>query len=464
MGRRQSVCVWMLLVILVLGWATSTAGQGVNTATLSGTVFDQQNLPVRGAKVTLTNTGNGAIRTASTGDNGRYDLVGVPPGQYKLTVDGGGGFAIYENPAVVLTVGEAATLDAQLQLRTKTETITVNSEPPLVETQKTDVSSTIDSRKISNLPIDGRNYINFTLLIPQAGRDETPSIGAAPTSGLNFGGQRARSNGVSVDGADAVDNSINGVRATVSQEAVQEFQLILGDYNAEYGRATGGVVNIVTKGGGNDLHGDIFGYLRNKSFQARNAFSGQVDPTTGELIPTKQAFTRVQAGLTFGGPIVKDKTFYFFSYEDTLREETGFSSIGEAQGGGGPWGMVPVTLPTAAGPLEVQLTPSQAGSGSARLTSGIPAHQTLGVQYGVLLGSASSVALNKLDFGAIAPVLSGGTLNPGPGAQFPVPVSCPSGATVNGVVCGGFAGIGPGGSIVPAGVVPLPTSYKGLNA
>ena len=89
---------------------------------------------------------------------------------------------------------------------------------------------------------------------------------------------------MSVDGADAVDNSINGIRATVSQEAVQEFQLILGDYSAEYGRATGGVINIVTKSGGNDVHGDVFGYLRNKSFQARNAFSGQVDPATGSLI------------------------------------------------------------------------------------------------------------------------------------------------------------------------------------
>ena len=103
-------------------------------------------------------------------------------------------------------------------------------------------------------------------------------------------------------------------------------KLILGDYSAEYGRATGGVVHIVTKSGGNDIHGDVFGYFRNKAFQARNAFSGQVDPVTGELDPVKQAFTRVQAGATIGGALKKDKTFYFFSYEDTLREETGFFS------------------------------------------------------------------------------------------------------------------------------------------
>jgi hypothetical protein len=463
MQRRPCVRAWVGLCFLVLSSAIGVAAQ-VNTATLSGTVTDPQGLPVKGAKVTVINSVTAAERSTVADDNGRYNLVGLPPGQYKLTVDGGANFGTFENNAITVTVGENAAFDAKLELRSMQQSVTVTTETAPIETTKTEVSQTVDERRIDNLPINGRNYINFTLTNSQTTRDVAPTIGPAPTSGLNVGGQRARSNVVSVDGADAVDNSINGIRATVSQEAVQEFQLVLGDYNAEYGRATGGVINIVTKSGGNDIHGDIFGYLRNKSFQARNAFSGQVDPTTGGLIPTKQAFTRVQAGLTLGGPIVKDKTFYFFSYEDTLREETGFSSIGVAQGGGGPWGMIPVTLPTSAGPLSVQLTPSQAGSVQTLLTSGIPAYQTLAVQYGLLLGSASSVALNKLDFGAIAAALSGGTLNPGPGAQFPVPVSCPGGTTVNAIVCSGFAGFGPGGSPVPAGVVPLPTSYKGLNA
>src|SRR5208283_1834521 len=127
------------------------------------------------------------------------------------------------------------------------------------------------------------------------------------TSGLSFGGQRARSNEVSVDGADAVDNSVNGVRATVSQEAVQEFQIIMNSYMPEFGRATGGVVNIVTKGGTNHIHGNVFGFLRDSAFQARNPFSVQVDPATGNLTPVKQAYTRVQTGATLGGPIQKDK-------------------------------------------------------------------------------------------------------------------------------------------------------------
>jgi hypothetical protein len=463
MEHRWSVRAWVVLCVLTLVLAAAAAAQ-VNTATLSGTVMDPQGLPVRGAKVTVTNLVTAAARNTVADENGRYNLVGLSPGQYKLTVDGGANFATFENNSIVVSVGENAAFSPRLELRGIQQTVMVTTETAPIETTKTEVSQVVDERRIDNLPINGRNYINFTLTNSQTTRDVAPTIGPAPTSGLNVGGQRARSNEVSVDGADAVDNSINGIRATVSQEAVQEFQLILGDYNAEYGRATGGVVNIVTKSGGNQVHGDVFGYARNKSFQARNAFSGQVDPVTGALNPAKQAFTRVQAGLTIGGPIVKDKTFYFFSYEDTLREETGFSSIGVAQGGAGPWGLTSVALPTPSGPLPVELTASQAGTVETLLTSGVPAYQSLAVQYGLLLGSASSVALNKVDFGAIAAGLSGGSLSPGPGAQFPVPVSCPSGQTVNAVVCSGFAAVGPGGSLVPAGMAPLPASYKGLNA
>src|ERR1700675_1209259 len=244
-----------------------------------------------------------------------------------MAVDGGANFSVYENPSIVLTVGESATFDPRLDLKGMQQTVTVTTEAAPIETSKTDVSQTIEQRRIDNLPINGRSYINFTLTNSQTTRDVAPTIGPAPSSGLNFGGQRARSNEGSVDGADAVDNTINGIRATVSQEAVQEFQLIQSNYNAEYGRATGGVINIVTKSGANDIHGDIFGYFRNKSFQARNAFSGQVDPVTGVLDPVKQAYTRTQSGFTFGGPLKKDKTFYFLSYEYTQREETGFSSI-----------------------------------------------------------------------------------------------------------------------------------------
>jgi hypothetical protein len=317
------------MVLLLAGLFLSTSSRieaQVNTVNLSGTVFDPQQLIVKDAKITLRNTANGAEREATSDSNGRYEIVGIPPGIYSLTVQAPG-FAALKDESLTLALGTTPEYNPHLQIKTTNETISVMASPDLVETTKTDVSTTISQTQIDNLPINGRNYINFTLLNSQAARDDTPSIGAAPTSGLNFGGQRARSNEVSVDGADAVDNSVNGVRATVSQEAVQEFQVITSNYMPEYGRAMGGVVNIVTKSGSNQVHGDVFGFLRNGALQARDPFSVKVvpDESTGfEAIPVKQSYTRVQGGATIGGPIQKDKTFYFFSYEITRRQETGF--------------------------------------------------------------------------------------------------------------------------------------------
>src|SRR5881296_3371868 len=248
----------------------------------------------------------------------QYAFLLVPAGQYTLTV-AAAGFSKLTDTGVTLTVGQLAKLPLTLQLATVTAEVSVTSDAQLVETTRISAATTVDQTRIDNLPINGRNYINFTLTNSQVARDTAPSIGAAPTSGLNMSGQRARANLVNVDGADATDNSINGVRSTVSQEAVQEFQIITNSYASEYGRASGGVVNIITRSGSNTFHGDVFGYLRNRNFQAVNPFSTVKNP----------AYTRVQAGVAFGGPIKKDKTFYYFSYEVTRRHETGFSSIGQ---------------------------------------------------------------------------------------------------------------------------------------
>jgi carboxypeptidase family protein/TonB-dependent receptor-like protein len=463
---RSTLTVFAVCVIL-LGSAGMVLAQ-VNTATLSGTVTDPQGLGVKGAKVTVTNTATGAERSTETDDTGRYTLVGLPPGRYKFAVDGGSNFAAYQNESIAVTVGENATLDPRLALRGIEQTVTVTTETAPIETTKTEVSQTIEQRRIDNLPINGRSYINFTLTSSQTTRDVAPTIGPAPSSGLNIGGQRARSNEVSVDGADAVDNSINGIRATVSQEAVQEFQLIQSNYNAEYGRATGGVINIVTKAGGNDFHGNVFGFLRNKAFQARNPFSGEVDPTTGQLNPVKQGFTRVQAGATFGGAFKRDKTFYFFSYEDTLREETGFSSIGQGNfgfaplncGAGCPLNGLPMTASQATAVNSVlQAAAAAAAGGNFAAAAQL---QKLAGNYAAFVGSGASVAVNGIDPGILTTNLSGGSLTP-IGAQFPLPVPCPGGQPpVNAVNCSGFAPVGPGGSIVPAGVAPLPSSFVPL--
>src|SRR5712664_4187558 len=378
-GWTASLQVIALLTLCALVCAGISHAQGVNTATLAGTVVDPQGLPVKGAKVTMTNAGTGAQRTSVTDDGGRYNLVGLPPGQYKMSVDGGANFSVYENPSFTLTVGENASFDPQLVLKGQQQSIVVTTETSPIETTKTEVSDTITQRRIDNLPINGRNYINFTLTNSKTTRDVSPTIGPAPNSGLNVGGARARSNLVSVDGADAGDNSVNGIRSTISQEGVQEFQLILSNYNAEYGRATGGVINIVTKGGGNEFHGDLFGFFRNKAFQARNAFSGEVD-ANGVLQPTKQGYTRTQSGLTFGGPIKKDKTFYFFSYEYTQREETGFSSIGADN-----FGLVQAKTQFIPG-ATLFLTRDQDAAVQKLLGAGLT---NLAAQYEVFMASAS---------------------------------------------------------------------------
>jgi Carboxypeptidase regulatory-like domain/TonB dependent receptor len=466
MKRNQTWSAMLIFFALAL-CVSGAAAQ--NTATLYGVVKDQQGGSIRGAKVTLTSKNTGASRTSVSNDEGRYTFVALAPGTYKISADGGASFSVFEQDRLTVTVGQEAEFDPVLTVRGVVTTTTVTAETTLIEENKTEVSNTVDQRRIDNLPINGRDYKNFTLTDSRTTRDVSPTIGPAPNSGLNIGGARARSNMVSVDGADAVDNSVNGIRATVSQEAVQEFQMVLSNYNAEYGRATGGVINIVTKSGGNEFHGDAFVYGRNKSFQARNPFSGQIDPATGDLVPVKQPYTRIQTGLTLGGPIKRDKTFFFGSYEYTQREETGFSSIGIDN-----FGMAPFACGPGCPLNGLLLTPDQSAATLQLLGQG-PAGQAVAAQYAFLMGSASSVALNKLDPGAIVTTLSGGTIMPvnpvlTPAGvffqEFPFPVSCPAGATVNSLHCnvGSFAAIGPGGTPVPAGAVPLPASYVGLNS
>jgi len=433
------VCLGVLLLGVVLVAGPAALAQ-INTADLSGQALDPQNLPVAGAKVTVKNLATGGTRTATTDDSGHYRMVGLPPGRYELTVEGGKGLSKLVNPEIILTIGQQAEFDAHLQLQTGAETVTVTEATAVIETARTAVAETVDKLRIDNLPINGRNYIDFTRTTSQATRNSAPFIGAAPDSGLNIGGQRARSNQVSVDGADYVDNSVNGIRSTVSQEAVQEFQLIIGNYMPEFGRATGGVINIVTRGGTNQVHGNVFGFLRHSSIQARNPFSFNVDPATGALTPVKQPFTRVQAGATIGGPIQKDKTFYFFSYETTRRQETGFSSIGQNNFGFLP----PTAIPCI--PVPLVMTPFQVGFYQAALgpfaaagacTSNSTALALEGAA--LLTGGSSNVALNgDLNVGASKVADALGIPTSVVGSKFFPPLT--------------------------AGLVPLPSSYVGLNA
>jgi Carboxypeptidase regulatory-like domain/TonB dependent receptor-like, beta-barrel len=375
----MSVSKLISRILIVLWLSTVCFAQSAATGDLHVTVKDAKASLITNATVTARDAGKGFERSTTVNTDGQYNILALPPGTYTVTVEAQG-FARATVKDVKITVGQLAELPIELAVAGAQETVSVNAEAALVETERTSSTDTIEQRRIENLPINGRNYINFTLTDSQVVRDNAPNIGAAPTSGLNMSGQRGRSNLVNVDGADATDNSVNGVRSTVSQEAVQEFQIQTNSYAAEYGRAAGGVVNIVTKSGTNDLHGSVFGFLRNRSFQATNPFSNVSDP----------AYTRVQAGATLGGAIKKDKTFYFFSYEVTRRHETGFSSIGAPNGS---FGLVPYDASALFGaPADVfviQVTPEQAGF----LQSGaLP--PSAAQQYAFLAGGASGIALN----------------------------------------------------------------------
>jgi hypothetical protein len=408
----------LFLVVVFLLVRQSAFAQAAATGDLHVSVRDPKGNAVVNAAVTARDAAKGLERAGSSDGQGGYSVRQLAPGTYTVTVEASG-FARTEATGVAITVGGMAELPIALTVSGGKEIIEVSSEAENVETSRSSTTDTVGERRIDNLPINGRNYIQFTLTDSQVQRDSAPNLGAAPTSGLNMSGQRGRSNLVNVDGADATDNSTNGVRSTVSQEAVQEFQIITNNYASEYGRAAGGVVNIITRSGSNDFHGDVYGYLRNRNFQAVNPFSTTSNP----------AYTRVQGGVAFGGPIKKDKTYYYFAYETTRRHETGFSSIGQ-----GNFGLVPFDTATTAGgaiPLPfgtIQVTPGQA----AFLVS--PQAAGLGLagleQYEVLVGASSGQAVNGVWPSQMVQALTGGALNGWAG--FPTsctpgpPSSCPA--------------------------------------
>ena len=384
--------VYVCLCLLLLSALVFSQG-GAATGDLHVFVKDPSGNAVTAAAVTVRDVARGLERTATGDGQGGYSAQLLPPGTYSVAVSAPG-FTKVEETGVSITVGGLVELPVSLSVSGGKEIVEVSAQGELVETSRSSTTDTIGQRRIDNLPINGRNYINFTLTDSQVVHDAAPNLGAAPTSGLNMSGQRARSNLVNVDGTDATDNSVNGVRSTVSQEAVQEFQIITNNYVAEYGRASGGVVNIITRSGSNDFHGDVYGYLRNRNFQAVNPFSTVKNP----------AYTRVQAGAAFGGALKKDKTFYYFSYEITRRHETGFSSIGQdclASGGKTCFALNPfdasMFFGAPPGSVNLQLTPDQISflSNPAVLTvwAGSPAFQQEVATYVGLVGASSGMAI-----------------------------------------------------------------------
>ena len=306
---------FILATLLIVGVSLCVAQSQVSTADLTGTVADPNDAVISGATITARNVGTNITRSVVSGSDGTYQFIGLPPGEYEITAEASTFKKVSITP-VRLTVGQSAELKIRMEIGAEDAVVTVSGDSvELIETTRTSVANTIDQQKIENLPINERSATGFALTLSTVGRDNGRPIGPAPTSGLNIGGQRGRSTQVNVDGVDFTDNSINASRTTVGQEAVQEYQVTTNSYLPEFGRATGGVVNVVTKRGTNDFHGNVFGFLRDKTIQARNAFAPAGD---------KPDFTRGQYGATLGGHLIKDRTFFFAAYEGRQRRESGF--------------------------------------------------------------------------------------------------------------------------------------------
>lgn len=310
--------VWRPLVLvfsLLAGSHDAFAQAGTSAAQLNGTIRDEKGGSVAKAAVSLRDLDTNHAYTTSANENGFYVLPSLPPGRYELKVSFAG-FATYTQTGVALTIGQTATIDVTLKVASVGQQVVVTSETPPVEPTRTEISQVIDTKQIQDLPISGRLFTDFALLTPGVATGRTSlqsTITEFEVTRISFGGMRDLSNAVTVDGADTVNTATGSQRATPSQEAVSEFRVVNNGFGAENGRALGGIVNIITKSGTNDLHGSVYDYLQNSATDARSLL---------QPAPQANALRQNQFGATIGGPIKKDKTFFFANYEGQRRGES----------------------------------------------------------------------------------------------------------------------------------------------
>lgn len=289
----------------------SLAAQTAGTGTISGTISDPSGAAISAATVDVTDVDTGIVHTVAADESGLYYAPFLQPGHYTVAATKEG-FARVERKDILLEVGHKLEIDLALPLKTTAETITVTGAAPLIEPDKTDLSQTISETLGANLPLNGRRWENFVLL--------TPGVTADGTHGLvSYHGISGLFNNSEVDGTSnqqaffSEDRGRTTVAYTYSLDAIQEFQVNSNSYSAEFGQAAGGVVNAVTKSGTNDIHGDVFYYLRYPSLNALDPYS------KSQGIFTQPEHQRQQFGASVGGPIVKDKLFFFANYDGQRR-------------------------------------------------------------------------------------------------------------------------------------------------
>lgn len=323
--KKLSNILWLGLILSLS--AAGIFAQATANAELRGVVTDANGAVVSGATVTATDNSKGTTRTVTSDDSGNYVILSLLPSTYTIKANASG-FAATTVNNVLLEVGQQSALDIKLSIGNVGAVVDVLAgEQQLVDTERTQQSSVISAKQLNNLPINRRNFLDFALLTPGVTSSDNINdstdfrVVQTPQSGLSFGGNNGRGNSINVDGSTA-DTPSGGARDVVSQEAVQEFQVDRNSYAAEYGGASGGVINIVSKTGGNNYHGSAFGYFRDKVFDARNAFD--YNPNG------KSPFNRQQFGGSFGGKIVENKTFFFVSAEGLNQNETSFVTLNDS--------------------------------------------------------------------------------------------------------------------------------------
>ncbi len=320
---RNSIGILALVVLLL----SLPVFAQLPTGTILGVVKDQTGAMLSNSTVTIINTDTGRTQTVTTGDDGSYRAPALPVGNYEVKAEHGG-FKTQTQQGLVLQVTQEMVVTMTLQTGEATEVVTVTSEAPLVNTTNSSLGGLVNEQSMSDLPLNGRNYVDLALLQPGIAHSAEAGTISSRTTGVWFSSNGAppRSNHILLDGAvlnnaeGAISGSIGG--NTLGVDGIREYQVITSMFSAEYGLTMGSQVAMVSKNGTNKLHGDIFEYLRNDRLDARNYFDSAATSGGRRLPPYK----RNNFGGSIGGPLVKDKTFFHLSYEG-LRENLGLSPV-----------------------------------------------------------------------------------------------------------------------------------------
>ena len=317
MLKKIAFSPWMLSLAILLIAATAFAQ---TTASIQGTVSDQSGAAIAGAKVTVKNTATGIERTAQTTATGSYEIPALPPGNYSVQVQQTG-FETQLAKNLVLQVSQNSIQNFGLKVASTSEVVTVEATAPAIEATTITVGQTINQRTVQEIPLNGRHFVDLGLLIPGSVTPPQNGFLTAPLRGqgsfaINTAGNREDTVNFMVNGINLNDMVQNQITFQPSINTVSEFKVDNSTYSAEYGRNSGAIVNIATRSGSNAFHGELFEFIRNNALDARNFFN----PVGQPMSP----FQRNQFGAAFGGPIKKDKTFFFLSYEG-LRQRQGLT-------------------------------------------------------------------------------------------------------------------------------------------